>query len=360
MKRIACKGEDILNDVYSFTGRFIAYPSEHAHVAHVLWIVHTFLMDCWDCTPRLAVLSPTRECGKTRVLEVTESLVPRPIMAVNVSSAYLFRSVASDDGRPTILFDEIDTVFGQNARYNEDIRAMINAGNRKGVGAGRVVKRGDSFVTEKLPAYCAIAMAGIGLSTLPDTVVSRSIILSMRRRSKSERVEPWRVRDCGAEGNSIRDSLATWADTIQSSLIGSYPKMPSGVEDRAADVWEPLLCVADAAGGAWPERARVACVALVADSTGKEESLSVKLLKDLRTVFASQSAMFTEDLLKALKEIDNAPWNEHELNAYKLASHLRVFGVKPKDIRIESKRLKGYTRDELVDAWGRYLPLLTK
>ena len=76
-------GSVLLNDVYAFIGRFIAYPSVHAHVAHLLWIAHTHLMDAWDSTPRLAAISPEPECGKTRVLEVSEVLVPRPVESVN-------------------------------------------------------------------------------------------------------------------------------------------------------------------------------------------------------------------------------------------------------------------------------------
>ena len=95
-----------------FLGRFVAYPSEPAHVAHTLWIAHTHLMDAWESTPRIAFLSPEPGSGKTRALEITELLVPRPVEAVNVTPAYLFRKVGSDDGRPTILFDEIDTGIG--------------------------------------------------------------------------------------------------------------------------------------------------------------------------------------------------------------------------------------------------------
>lgn len=150
----------LLEDVYSFLGRFVAYPSDHARVAHTLWIAHTHLMDCWNSTPRIAFLSPEPASGKTRALEVSELLVPRPVEAVNVSPAYLFRKVASEQGRPTILFDEIDTVFGPKARDNEEVRGLLNAGHRKGAVAGRCVVRGKVVETEELPAYCAVALAG--------------------------------------------------------------------------------------------------------------------------------------------------------------------------------------------------------
>jgi hypothetical protein len=34
-------GAKLLNDVHAFLGRFVAYPSGHAQVAHTLWIAHT-------------------------------------------------------------------------------------------------------------------------------------------------------------------------------------------------------------------------------------------------------------------------------------------------------------------------------
>ena len=120
-------GEFMLNAVYKFLGRFVSYPSEHAQVAHALWIVHTHLMDRWESTPRLAFLSPEPASGKTRALEATELLVPNPVMAINVSPAYLFRKVGSEEG-VTILFDEIDTIFGPKAKDNEEIRGLSTLG----------------------------------------------------------------------------------------------------------------------------------------------------------------------------------------------------------------------------------------
>ena len=91
-------GQRMLQEVYDLIGRFVAYPSDHAHVAHALWIVHAHLMDRWESTPRLAALSAEPASGKSRLLEVTELLVPNPVCAINVSPAYLFRKVGGDRG----------------------------------------------------------------------------------------------------------------------------------------------------------------------------------------------------------------------------------------------------------------------
>ena len=348
-------GHRLLADVEKFLGRFVAYPSEAARVAHTLWVAHAHHMDAWESTPRIAFLSPEPGSGKSRALEVTELLVPRPVHAVNTTPAYLFRKVADEAGPPTLLYDEIDTVFGPRAKDNEDIRGMLNAGHRKGAMAGRCVVRGKVVETEELPAYCAVALAG--LDDLPDTLMSRSIVVRMRRRAPTELVEPFRHRVHAAEGHALRDSLATWAQTIP---VGAWPVMPPGIEDRKADVWEALLAVADHAAGTWPERGRAAAVTDVTDAKAAVPSLGVRLLDDLRAVFDEQQAdrLPTDVILSALTGIDDAPWSDirgKALDARGLSRRLDKYGISRSTFRIGERTFKGYQREDLADAWSRYL-----
>lgn len=349
---------DVLDRVHHYLARFIAYPSGHAAIAHVLWIAHTHCMDAWESTPRLAALSPEPGSGKTRLLEMTENLVPRPVEAVNVTPAYLFRKVADEAGRPTILFDEIDTVFGPRAKDNEEIRGLLNAGHRQGAVAGRCVVRGKVVETEEIPAYCAVALAG--LDDLPDTIRTRSIIIRMRRRAPSETVEPYRRRLHAGEGHELRDQLAARIADAEMALRAAMPVMPDCIVDRDADVWEPLIAIADHAGGDWPDLARVAAVTLVTDAKAETPSQGVKLLADLRTVFGTAEQMTTEDILERLCAVDESPWGDlrgKPLDARGLAKHLGKYEVKPKTIRTMTQRTaKGYTRESLHDAWERYLP----
>jgi hypothetical protein len=349
-------GAEVLDAVEAFLGRFVAYPSGHARVAHTLWIAHTHLMDAWDSTPRIAFLSPEPSSGKTRAIEVTELLVPNPIEAVNVTPAYLFRKVG--ECSPTILYDEIDTVFGPKAKENEEIRGLLNAGHRRGAVAGRCVVRGKIVETEEIPAYCAVALAGLG--GLPDTLLSRSVVIRMRKRAPTEPIEQFRRRGHAPAGHKLRDRLATWADVIREKVTGVWPVMPDGVEDRDADVWEALLAVADAAGGDWPERARVAAVALVADSKRDTPSLGVLLLRDLRAVFGDDDQLATETVLDRLHGLDESPWVDlygKSLNPRGLAQRLRQYGVHSKNVRIGESISKGYARSDLWDAWQRYAPV---
>mgnify|MGYP001157749641 CR=1 FL=1 len=344
----------ILNDVAAFMGRFVAYPNEAAHVAHVLWVAHTHFMDAWETTPRLAFLSPEPGSGKTRALEITELLVPRPISAVNCSPAALFRLVGDEDGLPTVLFDEIDTVFGPAARENEELRGLLNAGYRRGAKTYRCVVVGKKVETEAIEAFAPVALAGLG--DLPDTIMTRAVVIRMRRRAPGERVEPYRRRFHRPEGEELRDQLVGWADSVD--LSTAIPELPDGIEDRDADVWEPLIAVADAAGGSWPERARKAAVELVAAAKERAPTLGTMLLADIRTAFGNDEVLATESLLLRLTGMEEAPWGDirgKPLDARGLARRLSAYGIKPRVIRIGTATPRGYAKADFLDAWGRYL-----
>ena len=346
----------LLTDIEAYLSRFVVYPSEHERVAHVLWIAHTHLMEKWESTPRIAFLSTEPASGKSRALELTETLVLRPIEAINVTSSYLFRKVSDPDGLPTILFDEIDTIFGPKAKEHEEIRGILNAGHRRGAKAGRCVVIGKAIKTEELPAYCAVALAGLG--NLPDTILTRSIVVRMRRRAPNEVVEPYRRRLHAPEGNVLRERLASWSNIVADSITDVFPKMPAGVEDRNADVWEPLLTVADSFGADWGNRARVAAVALVAAAKESTPSLGIRLLSDTRLVFGKSTALSTADLIEKLLSLDESCWVDMRgkpLDARRLSNYLKQYGIHSKTVRIGTSTPKGYQREDLHDAWSRYL-----
>ena len=355
-------GAQLLDDVRTFLARFISYPSEHELNAHTLWIGHTRLMEVWESTPRLAFLSPEPASGKSRALEVTEPLVPRPVHAVNATPAYLFRKVSDPAGLPTILYDEVDTVFGPRAKDHEDVRGMLNAGHRKGAMAGRCVLKGKIIETEELPAYCPVALAG--LDDLPDTIMTRSVVIRMKRRSPSEPIEPWRRRINTPEAEKIKARLVDWSESVRERARDVWPAMPDGVNDRAADVWESLLAVADLAGGHWPATARVSAVTVVTASKSASPTLGVLLLKDLRDVFNELgiSNCVTAQLLTNLKEIEESPWavisKGEPINSAGLSRRLSKYGIGPKPIREGDRVFKGYARAQFEDAWSRYLPPL--
>ncbi|MEV4927883.1 DUF3631 domain-containing protein [Streptomyces roseoverticillatus] len=359
-------GAALLDEVETFHRRFNIFPSEAAYVAVTLWDAHAHLLDSFDSTPRIAFLSPEPGSGKSRALEIVETLVPNRMAAVDASVSALFRAVSGVDGqRPTIIFDEVDTVFGPKAGENEALRGFLNAGHRRGRMMYRCVGDGANQTVQGFPSYCAVAMAGLG--SLPDTILTRSVIIRMRKRAPNESIEPYRERTNEPQGHALRDRLAAWADTIKDHIAEAWPVMPEGVTDRPADVWEPLLAVADAAGGHWPERSRAACLELVhAARDNDEASLGIRLLTDLRDhVFKSADRLPTAVILKCLLAMDDAPWGDLDDKPITSRTLAKMLGqyvtpanrpIKPRGVRVGSETPKGYYADDLSDAWRRYCP----
>ncbi|MGX9921916.1 DUF3631 domain-containing protein [Streptomyces sp. NPDC002248] len=359
-------GAELLNEVEQFHRRFNVFPQEAAYVAVALWDAHAHLLDCFDSTPRLAFLSPEPGSGKSRALDVIETLVPRSMAAADASAAALVRSVSGiDGGRPTILFDEIDTIFGPKAGDNEQLRGFINAGHARGRPTYRCVGDGSNQQVQGFPSYCAVAVAGLG--SLPDTILTRSVIIRMRRRARNEKVEPFRTRIHVPQGNEIRDRLAQWAESVAEQITGAFPTMPEGISDRPADVWEPLLAIADAAGGDWPERARAACVTFVAASRANDKgSIGIRLLTDLRDhVMTGIDRLPTVAILDRLNSMDDAPWadlNGKPLDNRRLSKMLAEYmsadnePIASRNIKTGASVLKGYYAADLHDAWQRYCP----
>ena len=107
--------------------------------------------------------------------------------------------------------------------------------------------------------------------------------------------------------------------------------MPAGLDDRAEDVWEALLAIADLAGGDWPARARKAARVL-SEEAAEDDADGMRLLADLRDVFGDADKRCTETILAALHGIAEAPWGDwsgQALNARDLAKLLKPYGVGP-------------------------------
>jgi hypothetical protein len=268
-------------------------------------------------------------------------------------------------GPITILFDEVDAIFNpKNGGNNEDLRGMLNAGYKRTATIARCVGDAKNMKVERFPVYAPAALAGIA-GGMPATITTRAITIHMRRRRADEQIKPFRERTAEAQARPIRDALETWSRSVADQAADATPDMPEGVTDRPAEIWEPLLAIADAAGGHWPDTARAACRHFVLDAGPQATSLGVRLLADLRHVFTSAGAdrMTTADILAALMDLEEASWGDvygKPLDTRRLGRELGRYGVTSKNLKQPGGQVaKGYRtdgHDGLSDAWSRYLP----
>lgn len=345
-------GARLLDELHQALTRYVVLPSPEATDAVVLWIAATHAVPSWEHAARLVIKSPEKRCGKSRLLDVIEATCHRPLITVSISPAALVRSVTDEDP-PTLLLDEADTVFGAKVKdANEDLRGIINSGH----GRNRPYVRWDvnTRKLENCPTFAMVALAGIG--SMPDTIEDRAIIITMRRRAPGETVDPFRTRRDGPALENLRDHLNQWIASRMDDLANAEPDMP--VEDRAADTWESLIAIADAAGGDWPARARKAARVMcrAADSAQTERSMGIRLLDDIRDVLTEVGGDFisSAELVAQLRKIDEAPWTAFDLTVRKLALRLGEYGVQVG--RNTARTLRGYRTADFTMAFASYLP----
>ena len=340
-----------LEDVRRFVLRFVVVDNYQADAA-ALWTAHTHIFDAFGVTPYLAITSAEKRSGKTRLLEVLELLVCEPLQTANISDAALFRMVA--EVKPTLLMDEVDAVF--KARDREELRGLLNAGYKHGSVAHRMGGANNRDL-QTFSVFCPKAFAGIG-DCLPDTITDRSIAIRLKRRTRDELVERFRLRDVEPGGLMLRARLADWLEPQHDYIAASRPALPDELDDRAQDVWEPLLAIADVAGGDWPERARAAALALSTGDEREDDSLTAALLRDIEAFCAGNEhdRAQTADLLAYLHGVEESPWGDwygKTLSAHGLSRLLKRYRIKTIPVWVDGETVRGYKREQFDDAFAR-------
>lgn len=346
----------LLDDIAAFLRRFVVID-DHQTTAVVLWIVHTHAIDAADIAPYLAITSAEKRSGKSTLLHLVKRLVHKPRSTANISPAALFRWIEQE--RPTLLFDEIDAIFTRAAGEREqELRGLLNAGfEREGDGVVRCT--GPSHTPTLFDVFGPKALSGIG--ALPDTIADRAIGIRMRRKKPTMVTEKARARNIDAPAAELRERAAVWASERVEALIGwELEDLP--IDDRANDIWEPLVAIAQAAGGNWPDRARQAALVLSGGRDADDQSAGIRLLADVQTVFsdAGTDRLPSVDLCDALNGLEDAPWggwnNGSGVKPRDIAKRLREYDVVPATIKMPDGRTpKGYRLDRLKDAFERYL-----
>ena len=346
---------EALTAVVNFLTTYVAFPSEHEPIAIALWTVHTRMVETFETSPILAVTSAEMRSGKTLVLDCLELLVPHPFRVITPSEAVVY-TVLAQRPRRVMLLDEADAIFGpRTAERYEGLRAILNAGNRQGTPVLRVKLEGRRREVDEFDVFGAKVIAGIG--KLPDTVTDRSIPIRMKRRAPGERVARFRRRTAEQAAIPVRE----WLESVAAVPVVPDVPVPEALNDRAADSWEPLLSIADAAGGEWPARARLAAIVLSADDE-LDVSVGIRLLAEVRDAFDDKATdhLSTHDLLAFLHELEEAPWGEwygKPLTPRALARLLDPYDVVPVRQRVGGTNRRGYFRSDFTDAWARYVPV---
>jgi hypothetical protein len=338
----------ILDQISYLIGQYVALDADQLTIT-TLWAAHTHLYPFYMCSPRLAVCGPMNNIGKTTMFDVLGRLVLRPWRAASATEASLYSD--TDGNHITMLIDEMHYADLRGRRA-----AILHAGYRQGTPV-RLAKR-------SIDVFCAAGFGFIGSCLTPE-LQSRSLIIQMRRHDHSHQLRRFDLADT-ADLDATYQRLCDFAANVR---LDRDPQLPPELQrdSRRADNARPLVAIADTAGKRWGEAARKALVNLIL--LHQSEHPNAILVNHLHQIFAERgypTAMWSDDIVVALRAHEDWPWSEYRGPAGKfqprplrqsdLAMMLHQFDarIRPRSVRIGKRIAKGYRLDQLEPQFRAY------
>ena len=348
-----------LDQLTSYFLRYVVLPERRTALWVAAWTLATWCYRAFPVFPYLSIRSAEKRCGKSRMLGLLQRVGFNcsPVTA-HPTEAQLYRAAARTGG--VQLFDEVETLKGDKDRFDALI-TVLNVGFERGGVVTRLEKRGDRFVQEAYEAYVPRVLTG--LAGLKDTLEDRALSLVMLRRRLTEDVARL-GRAIDAETQALRDQCALACLTRMSDIVTTYELAlgtleREGIDDRAVDLWSPLLAVAFAADGedegnrgqAILDTAKEQAAAREADA---ESGRTAGLVQTLLSIREERGETLTPaDLLAALRAHPGWDWVKHPR---RLAGLLGPLGLVRHQRREGAVRRWVYVLDrvQLADLLARY------
>lgn len=352
----ASEDPSLLADVEAHFRKYVVTDSRYLLVVS-LWAIATHLFSAFDAFPYLAITSPTKRCGKTRLAELLEMVGFNPWRTVGATPAVIFRTVDRD--KPTLIMDEAEVLNTKEER-SFALREILNAGYRKGQTVSRCDDR-NGHEPRKFQTYCPKAFILIGSLTGP--LSDRCLEIRMQRKLR-EQIERFRFARVLKESSRLKKAIIAWAKGASKYVAAWFEKNGLDfLEDREEELWLPLFAVCTVlALERLPELQRIAKEMAESKARAEPTDCGVSLLRDIRQIVFSRKIerITTRELIIDLQLPDDAPWREwnngNGLTARDVAKLLKPFGIYSRNLRNDSKVSKGYDASSFRDAWERYLP----
>lgn len=352
-------GSALANELVSTIKKHVYLPDGAAEVT-AIWVLHTYISDGYVFTPRLFIHSPEPQCGKTTFLDILEYLSYKPLQVSSITGPSMARMITLQNGQITLLADEADRYLNND---NDTLCKVLNSGYQRGKKIMCTETSGRNMKPHLFDCFAPCAIAGIG--NIPATVQSRSITITMKRKTSNDHIEKLRYRQVHQYMEELRQKCKRFIQDHEEEIVNCIPDMPSSLNDRTADVSEILFAISDTISPDWHQKLETALLKLVKHQYGNEEqSVRIQLLMDIQNIFSGvpMGWLSSNKLVEKLNEIETSPWSEWNrgfpMSVSALAKQLKFFGIAPKQTREDyDDRSRKYYVADFKDAFDRYIPV---
>lgn len=243
--------------------------TENQRLIIALWIIMTYFYQ--DCTviPYLHITSDIPDCGKTEIAHIINNLsYESDIVDPTVSALSTFRN----SGRHTIIIDEISQLLNSKSTDKEAFSRLLNHGNRPGV-SWEVASKDIIGVTDKRDTFFPKVFVGIAPdSVFGDALASRCIRIMVYPgddAAQAEREHRQAIRPIARTAEGLRIRLAALGNMpdLHARMREAYSNPAIMLETRTlntdtvlynrnADLWRPLIRIADMCSVAYGKQIR--------------------------------------------------------------------------------------------------------
>jgi len=343
-------GSDLLSRCQEFLRAYVHFADDRLYVLVGTWILATYVYVLFSHFGYMFFHSEFKRSGKTRVEEILSHLCFEATSPLNSPTVPTIRDTASEGG--TLILDTLERWKGKSPEAYSAAMELLDAGFRNGGTVAKMVPSMDSqWRRELISVFAPYVLAAIAENSLPDTALDRSFVIQMNRKDIRIKKKKYDFNRCDKECASVRDDLYIWALQNAAALATIYSgrKLEVDVDrlelnDRAADIWKPLLAVARFLGNedGWKSLSSLA-VEMAHDPDAADRARMRTIAKSLRKLVNGTGCAVgtTTDFLKQLRT-DGLQIEQLELHRV-----LEAWGFSQKSIRI---RLVPRRAWELEDA----------
>lgn len=356
----------VVERVENFIKDYVTFEDDSTGFVIALWTIATHFFQFCDSFAYVVITSMTKRSGKTRLAEVIATMAKNPQQFSAMTPATLFRSI--EQFAPTIIFDEAECLSSESA---STMRAVLNVGYRQGAKIPRTI--GNEIV--QFSTYCPKVFILIG--DVYDTLRDRSIVVMLQRNAARE-LKRFSFAEANNEGTVIQTEFMDAMKQACGNKIERFTEEYANTQldwlsDRDAEIWRPVFTVCKILCSHRYEELQRISVDMASEKTGdrrrytqlanieekmQDDEYAKRLLKDVHACFASDSQLFSTEIMERLLAMNTAPWRKYKgdgLTMRLMANMLSRFGVRQSLLRSaggrkNSKVGRGYKLEQITKA----------